>query len=310
MEVELNSIIVEQLKKAVGEENVFLNEPMSKHISFKTGGNADYFVVPHNAKEINDICSIAKENNLDTYIIGNGSNTLVTDKGIRGIVISLRGFNNIQVDNEANTITVGAGVTIGAVSRIAQENGLTGMEFACGIPGTIGGGVYMNAGAYGGEFKDIVTNVKYFDYASLETKSLTNEECQFDYRKSVFQSIKDAFIITCTLTLKTGDKEQIKNLMQENMTSRNTKQPVEFPSAGSTFKREEGIVVSKLIDDAGLKGYKIGGAEVSTKHAGFIINSGNATSQDILDLIEHVKNVIKEKYNVEIHEEIKIIGER
>ncbi len=308
MEVVLDSKIVEQLKKAVGEENVFLNEPMSKHTSFKTGGNADYFVVPHNAKEISDICTIAKENNLDTYILGNGSNTLVTDKGIRGVVVSLRGFNNIQVDND--TITVGAGVSIGAVSRIAQENGLSGMEFACGIPGTIGGGIYMNAGAYGGEFKDVITNVKYFDYASLETKSLTNEECKFDYRKSVFQSMKDAFIITCSLSLKPGDKEEIKRVMEENMTSRNTKQPVEFPSAGSTFKREEGVIVSKLIDEAGLKGYKIGGAEVSTKHAGFIINSGNATSQDILDLIQYVKDVIKDKNNVEIHEEVKIIGER
>ncbi len=308
MEVELDSNIVEQLKKAVGEENVFLNEPMSKHTSFKTGGHADYFVVPHNAKEISDICNVAKENNLDTYILGNGSNTLVTDKGIRGVVVSLRGFNNIQVDND--TITVGAGVSIGAVSRIAQENGLSGMEFACGIPGTIGGGIYMNAGAYGGEFKDVITNVKYFDYASLETKSLTNEECKFDYRKSVFQSMKDAFIITCSLSLKPGDKEEIKRVMEENMTSRNTKQPVEFPSAGSTFKREEGVIVSKLIDEAGLKGYKIGGAEVSTKHAGFIINSGNATSQDILDLIQYVKDVIKDKNNVEIHEEVKIIGER
>ncbi len=298
MEVVLDSKIVEQLKKAVGEENVFLNEPMSKHTSFKTGGHADYFVVPHNAKEISDICTIAKENNLDTYILGNGSNTLVTDKGIRGVVVSLRGFNNIQVDND--TITVGAGVSIGAVSRIAQENGLSGLEFACGIPGTIGGGIYMNAGAYGGEFKDVITSVKYFDYASLETKSLTNEECKFDYRKSVFQSMKDAFIITCSLSLKPGDKEEIKRVMEENMTSRNTKQPVEFPSAGSTFKREEGVIVSKLIDEAGLKGYKIGGAEVSTKHANFVINRDNATSDDVYELVNLIHDTVLEKTNVDL----------
>ena len=225
-------------------------------------------------------------------------------------MVSLKGLEQIDVHEDEGFMIVGAGVQVIKLSMVAQEHGLSGLEFACGIPGTVGGAIYMNAGAYGGEFKDIVTIVKYFDAEKIEERKIDNEACEFGYRSSMFQKMNRPIILNCRIDLKKGDKEEILAKMKENMESRNSKQPVNLPSAGSTFKREEGIIVAKLIDEAGLKGYKIGGAEVSTLHAGFIVNSGNATSKDILDLIEYVKKVIKEKNNVDLHEEIKIVGER
>ena len=204
-----------------------------------------------------------------------------------------------------------SGIALSRLSKIFQENGITGLEFACGIPGTLGGAIFMNAGAYGGEIKDIVLEVQYLDLNDMQIHTLTNEKLEFDYRKSIFQTkIKDALIINAKLKKVMGDKDKIKETMDMNMESRNLKQPVSLPSAGSTFRREEGIIVAKLIDEAGLKGYSIGGAEVSTLHAGFIVNKNNATTKDILDLINYVKKVIKEKYNVELHEEVRIIGEK
>lgn len=295
-------VIYEKLKLVTDEKNILVNEPMSKHTTFRTGGNADYFVTPETIEELEKIIDISK----DIIIVGNGSNLLVTDKGIRGIVVSLKKLNSYHINDE--TIIVDAGMPIAKLSRIAAENELSGLEFACGIPGTVGGAIFMNAGAYGGEMKDVVVSSTYLDKKTLEIKTL--EEHNFKYRSSIYAEGLDVVILNVKLKLVKGNKEEILAKINENMQSRNSKQPVNKPCAGSTFKRQEGVIAAKLIDEAGLKGYKIGGAEVSTLHAGFIINSGDAASKDILDLIEHVKKCVKEKYGVELEPEVKIIGER
>lgn len=302
--------LLEKLQYVVGKENVYVDEPMSKHTTFRTGGKADFYVIPSNGLQIGEIICLKDQYNVPIIFFGNGSNTIVTDKGIRGIVVSLKGFNSIEINDVTKSINVGAGVTIAKVSNMAADHGLTGLEFACGIPGTVGGAIFMNAGAYGGEMKDVVKSVKYYLPSIDESFVLTNKECKFDYRYSVFQVLKTPIIMSCTLQLAEGKKEEIFAKMKENMESRNAKQPIGVPSAGSIFRREDGVIVAKLIDEAGLKGYKIGGAEVSTMHAGFIVNTNNATSKDILELIDYVKKVILEKYNVELHEEVKIVGER
>ena len=299
---ELESFLI----STYGKDNVLINEPMSKHTTFKTGGNADYFVVPDatNSQSIIETIKYCKDNNINYMVLGNGSNVLIKDEGIRGVVLSLKNFDFFEIKD--NYVKVGAGLTIAKASRLYLENSFAGLEFACGIPGTIGGAIYMNAGAYGGETKDVIDTVTYIDLDSLDIRTISNEECQFAYRNSLFHSL-NAIILSCTLKIVHGNVDEIKNKMDENMKSRNEKQPVNMPCAGSIFRREEGVVVAKLIDDAGLKGYKIGGAEVSTLHAGFIVNTGNATSKDVLDLIEHIKKVVKEKYGVTLHEEVKII---
>ena len=289
-----------------GKENVLINEPMSKHTTFKTGGNADFYVVPNQNDDgkIIDTIKYCKDNNINFIVLGNGSNVLVRDEGIRGVVLSLKNFDYFEIEDDF--INVGAGLSIAKASKLFAENGFAGLEFACGIPGTIGGAVFMNAGAYGGETKDVVETVTYLDLDDLKVYTISNEECHFEYRHSIFHEL-NAIILSCTLRIIIGEKDDIKNKIEENITSRNAKQPVTMPCAGSIFRREEGVIVAKLIDDAGLKGYRIGGAEVSTLHAGFIVNVGGATSQDILDLIEYIKTIVKEKYNVELHEEVRII---
>ena len=294
--------MLEKLKLITNEENILVNEPMAKHTTFRTGGNADFYVTPESIDELMQILNLTKE----VIILGNGSNVLVTDKGIRGIVISLKKLNHCDIEGE--NVVAECGVGIARVSNLAAQNSLSGLEFACGIPGTVGGAVYMNAGAYGGEMKDVVVKTTYLDKKTLELKECTEHE--FVYRGSIFSKKLDAIILKVEMELKKGNQEEILAKMKENMQSRNTKQPVNKPSAGSTFKRQEGVIAAKLIDEAGLKGYRVGGAEVSTLHAGFVINVGDATSQDILDVIEHVKDVVYEKYQVELETEVKIIGER
>lgn len=296
------NLLLEELKSITNEDNILIDEPMSKHTTFRTGGNADIYITPETIEEVEQILNLTK----DVVVLGNGSNVLVTDKGIRGIVVSLRKLNQYKVED--NVIFADSGLPVAKLSHIAKDNGLTGMEFSCGIPGTVGGAVYMNAGAYGGEMKDVVVETTYLDKETLEIKTCENHE--FVYRGSVFSNKIDGIILRTKIQLKSGNKEEIENKMKENMQSRNTKQPVNKPSAGSTFKRQEGVIAAKLIDEAGLKGHRIGGAEVSTLHAGFIINTGNATSQDILDLIAYVQKVVQEKYQVLLEPEVKILGER
>lgn len=291
--------ILEQLKSITNEENIFVNEPMKKHTTFRAGGNADYLVTPTSKEEIIELLKI----DIPKTVIGNGSNLLVKDGGIRGLVIQLS-KNDRYTINE-NVIEAGSGIFVAKLSQLALKEGLTGLEFACGIPGTLGGAIYMNAGAYGGEMSNVVVETEFLK-ENGEIETITDH--QFAYRKSIFQNM-NGIILSSRLKLEKGNVDEIKSKMDEYKTARNTKQPINFPSAGSTFKRPEGYFAGKLIEDAGLKGYRIGGAEVSTLHAGFVINADNATSKDILELISYIQKTVNEKFGVNLETEVKIIGE-
>ena len=288
--------------------NVFIDEQMCKHTSFKTGGNADIFVKLISEEEVKFVLQYAKQNQIPITIIGNGTNLLVRDGGIRGIVIQLD-LKNIEVINydEKLIIKASSGVSLARLSNIAKDNCATGLEFAIGIPGTLGGAIKMNAGAYGAEMQNIIKTTIYIDFNG-NIRTIENKEHEFEYRNSVFSKI-DGIILESMIELPKGNLEEIESKMKENMKSRIEKQPVDKPSAGSTFKRGNGYITAQLIDECGLKGYQIGGAKVSTKHAGFVINEGNATSKDILDLIEYIQEKVYERFNVKIEPEVQIIGE-
>lgn len=292
----------------ISKEKIKYNEPMAKHTSFKIGGPAQCFINAESVEEIKQICKVASKNDINLTIIGNGSNLLVTDNGINGIVVkvNIKKFE-LEFSNDDVSLIVGAGNKLGEIAQKLLRNEITGFEFAAGIPGTIGGAVRMNAGAYGKEMKDIVETVKYMDYdGNIYEKS--NKDLEFEYRKSMFA--KNKFIILeAKLKLQKGNAQDIKDKMLEFEQSRREKQPLEFPSAGSTFKRGTDFITAKLIDDAGLKGYRVGGAMVSTKHAGFVINENNATAQDVLSLVKHIKQEVYKKFNKKIELEIQVIGE-
>lgn len=296
--------IYKQLVEAgINKENILLDEPMNKHTSFKTGGNADILIKAYSVEEIKSILKISKENNIPIFVLGNGTNLLVKDEGYRGIVLQIK-LEDIEIrDNE---VIVQSGVKNAILAKKLLDNSLTSFEFAAGIPGTIGGAIKMNAGAYGSEMKDIVEEITYLDYDG-NLKTINNEECEFSYRHSKFFNEKGIILFT-KLKLEKGNKEEIQQKMNELAMQRKEKQPLEYPNAGSTFKRGENYITAKLIDECGLKGYSIGGAQVSEKHVGFIINKNNATSKDILDLIEYVKTKVKEKTGEDIKLEIEVIG--
>ena len=314
-----------ELENILGKENVKYNEPMSKHTSFRVGGNADILAIVDSEEKLIKVIEIAKNKFKPITIVGNGTNLLVKDGGIRGLVIKYIANDytimdteelldkgnlnkNEENNNKSKIVTVSSGMTNARLAKILLDNSLTGFEFLAGVPGTIGGALVMNAGAYGGEIKDIVLKTKYIDLDTGEIKKIENNEHKFEYRKSIFQTL-NCIILETTLKLQIGNKEQIEEKMQEYSKKRRESQPLDMPSAGSTFKRGEDFITAKLIDESGLKGYSIGGAEVSTKHAGFIVNKGNATAKDIIDLINYVKEKVYEKFGKEIHEEVKIIGE-
>ena len=301
---------IHTLKENNSQINVKINEPMKNHTSFKIGGNADVFITVNNTEELKNVITLANENCISLKLFGNGTNILVKDNGIRGIVLKLN-MQNIEINKKEEEkeyiVKVQAGIPLGKLAQMLLKNKIGGFEFASGIPGTIGGAIKMNAGAYGGEFKDIVEEVECLDEKN-NIIILTNSECQFSYRHSIFSDNK-LVIISCKLKLYEDTEENIKRKMNENFQNRKEKQPIEYPSAGSTFKRGENYITAKLIDECGLKGYTIGGAQVSEKHAGFIINKGNATAKDIIDLIEYVKKVVYEKTGNDIKLEIEIIGE-
>ncbi len=299
----MQEIYNQLLKNGIKEENILLNEAMSKHTSFKTGGNADIFVKAYSVEEIKSILKISKENNIPLFVLGNGTNLLVKDEGVRGIILQIK-LEDIQIND--TVVYVQSGVKNAILAKKLLDNSLTGFEFAAGIPGTIGGAIKMNAGAYGGEMKDIVEEVTYIDYDG-NIHIINNEECEFSYRYSRFFNEK-SIILSTKLNLEKGNKEEIQKKMNELAKQRKEKQPLEYPNAGSTFKRGENYITAKLIDECGLKGYSIGGAQVSEKHAGFIINKGNATSKDILDLIEYVETKVKENTGEDIKLEIEVIG--
>lgn len=290
------------------KEKIVFDEPMKKHTSFKIGGVADQFLKANTLEELIAALNYAKEEDLPLTIIGNGSNLLVTDKGIRGLVIKINIQDiKIEQDKDFALVTVGAGYKMMQLAQQFVNLGISGFEELSGIPGSIGGAIYMNAGAYGKEMKDIVVSTKCIDLKG-NIIELTNEEQEFCYRSSVFNK-KKYIIVEAILKLKYGDKEEIKQKVEKYLSQRKEKQPIDKPSAGSSFKRYEGQVTAKLIEECGLKGYSIGGAKVSEKHAGFIVNYNNATAKDILDLVKYVKEKVYEKYGIKIQEEIRIIGE-
>lgn len=297
------------LKKYVSEEKIKINEPMKMHTSFKIGGPAEFFVKVSTLEELKNILKFCKDNKIPVTVIGNGSNLLVTEKGIKGVVIKLE-LKEIEINNinsEKRKITVGSGVPIGLLAQKLLREEITGFEELSGIPGTIGGAIVMNAGAHGKEMKDIVTEVTALDYDGNIYK-FTNNQSEFTYRHSKFSN-GDYIIIQTILVLEKGKKEKIKEKMDEYGQYRREKQPIEFPNAGSTFKRGNDFITAKLIDEAGLKGYSIGGAQISEKHAGFIINKGNATSQDVLNLIKYVTDRVYKEFGKKIELEIQILGE-
>jgi len=274
----------------------------------KVGGNAKIFIEPKNEQQIINVIKYAKENNINYYVIGNGSNLVVKDEGIDGIVLKI-GSRFADVDFLDQThIKVFAGYPLVKLSYLAKEKSLSGLEFASGIPGTIGGAVRMNAGAYGSEMVNVVERVGVLNTNTYEAFELSNEEAKFSYRHSIFVDKPEYVVTYAIIKLEKGIKDEIEAKMNENNTSRKEKQPIEYPSSGSTFKRGDGFITAKIIDDLGLKGYKIGGAEVSTKHAGFVINSSNAKAKDVLDLIEYIKEKAHKELNIVLEEEVVILG--
>ena len=300
--------IITLLKEKIDTKDILQNEPMSKHTTFKIGGNADLLIKVHNIDQVKFVLNIVRNNNIPIFILGNGSNLLVKEKGIRGITLKPE-LKDIKLERKDKQVyvTVGAGNKMPEIAGRLLREEIMGFEFAAGIPGTIGGFVRMNAGAYGSEAKDIVTETTIITYDG-NIKKVVGEEHQFEYRKSAFSNMK-IIILDTKLKLSYGKKDEIQELMEKYRKSRFEKQPIEFPSAGSTFKRGNDFITAKLIDECGLKGYSIGGAMVSKKHAGFIINTGNATAGDILKLIDYVKKVVLEKTGKELKLKIEIIGE-
>lgn len=301
--------IIEQLEKIISKENIKQNEPMKNHTSFKIGGPAEIFVKIKTVEELKFILEIVNKSNISLTIVGNGSNLLVTEKGIKGIVAKID-IKNIEIKQKQDKIevTVGAGTPIGLLAQKLLKEEITGFEELSGIPGTIGGTIIMNAGAHGKEMKDIVTEITAINLQG-EMLNFTNKEAKFEYRHSRFVEEK-YIILQVKMLLEKGNTKQIKEKMNTYAQYRKEKQPIEYPSAGSTFKRGEDFITAKLIDDAGLKGYKIGGAQISEKHAGFIINTGNATCKDVINLVKYTKEKVYDKFGKNIELEIQILGEK
>ena len=290
----------------IDETRIYKEEPMKKHTTFRVGGNADYFIVPKTIEEVKNVVALCKETDMPYYILGNGSNLLVSDKGYRGVIIQIyKEMNEICI--EGDQIKVQAGALLSKIGSAALEAGLTGFEFASGIPGTIGGAVVMNAGAYGGEMKDVLEEVTALTPEG-EVIVLRKEELELGYRTSIIAK-KDYIVLEAKLKLEKGEKDAIKGRMDELKLQRTTKQPLEYPSAGSTFKRPEGYFAGKLIQDAGLRGFQVGGAQVSEKHCGFVINKDHATAADVWELMCQVRAIVKEKFGVELEPEVKRLGE-
>lgn len=302
----MNQNIYEKLIQILPEAQVKADEPMKNHITFRVGGPADVFVTPKTKEELARVIACCKEEKIPYYIIGNGSNLLVGDKGVRGVVIQI--FKEMNaITCEGTTIRAQAGALLSLVAAKALEAELTGFEFAAGIPGTLGGACVMNAGAYGGEMKDILSEVTVL---TEEGKFLTipKEELELGYRTSVIAK-KGYIVIEAVMCLEKGEKEKIKAYMDELKEKRVSKQPLEYPSAGSTFKRPEGYFAGKLIQDAGLRGFQVGGAQVSEKHCGFVINKNHATAADIVELMRQVSDKVEEKFGVGLEPEVKRLGE-
>lgn len=301
----MNQAFLEDLQKILEQEQYHINEPMSRHLTFRAGGPADYYVKP-SVSQLGEVIDLCRKWQMPFMVIGNGSNLLAGDLGVRGVVLEL-GRQAGAITVSGNTVKAEAGAMLSAAAQQAAQQGLTGMEFASGIPGTIGGAVVMNAGAYGGEMKDIIKSVTVLT-KEQERKELSVKELELGYRHSCILE-QGYIVLEAVLELKQGKKEAIIQEMAKLREQRVTKQPLEYPSAGSTFKRPEGYFAGKLIQDSGLRGYQAGGAQVSEKHCGFVINKDHATAADIRRLIQEVQDKVEAQYGVRLEPEVKFIGE-
>ncbi len=297
-------------KSNISKDKIQYNVPMKNYTSFKIGGPAECLIKVQTIEEVQEILQIVHQNNIPLTIIGNGSNILVSDKGIKGIVLKID-IKKLKIEEKEENqffITVGSGNKLGEIAPKFLQKEIQGFEFAAGIPGTIGGAIRMNAGAHGSEMKDIVKTISYIDKKDMKLYTISNKEANFQYRDSIFSN-NQYIIVEATMQLGKGKKEEIQSKMQEYANFRKEKQPIEYPSAGSTFKRGSDFITAKLIDECGLKGYQMGGAQVSEKHAGFIINKGDATAEDVIKLMKYVKEQVYHKFEKKIEAEIEIIGE-
>jgi len=301
----LNQEILDKINTIIPGENILGDEPMSRHTTFRTGGPADCFIRISSKDELSKLISFLKKENIDYFITGNGSNLLVSDKGYRGVIISMAGLDELKVNK--NHIYAGAGVLTSKVAQSALLNSLTGMEALAGIPGSVGGCLRMNAGAYGSEMKDVVESAEImFEDGHIET--IPVDDLKLRYRGSRMAD-ENLLVIGVTFSLFTGEKNSIEEAMADFASRRRDKQPLEYPSAGSTFKRPEGYFAGKLIQDAGLRGFSIGGAQVSEKHCGFVVNKGGATSKDVMDLIRHVQKTVLDNSGVKLETEVILLGD-
>ena len=302
----MNQNFYDKLKKILSEEQIKLQEPMEDHTTFRIGGPADYFVMPEKNKEVQSVVACCREYDIPYYVIGNGSNLLVSDQGFRGVIIQI--FKNMNVISiEENVVTAQAGALLSTVAARALEHELAGFEFAAGIPGTLGGACVMNAGAYGGEMKQVLKEVTVMNQQG-EIFVIPAEELELGYRTSRIAK-EDLIVLEAKIELHRGDAKEIKGLMDELREKRVTKQPLEYPSAGSTFKRPEGYFAGKLIQDSNLRGFSVGGAQVSEKHCGFVINKDHATAADVSELMCQVSEKVKENFGVTLEPEVKRLGE-
>lgn len=302
----MNQSFYDKLNNVIGKDSILIDEPMSRHTTFRVGGPADFFVIPKAKEEVRDVIRICKEAGMPYYIIGNGSNLLVSDAGYRGVIVQIyKEMNEVKV--EGDLVKAQAGALLSGIAAKALGAELSGFEFASGIPGTIGGACVMNAGAYGGEMKDVL---EFVTVLTGEGKiiELGRNELELGYRTSVIAK-KGYIVLGAVLKLERGDGEKIKTYMDELKEKRVTKQPLEYPSAGSTFKRPEGYFAGKLIEDAGLRGFQVGGAQVSEKHCGFVINRDHATAADIMELMRQVQIRVKENSGVNLEPEVKRLGD-
>ena len=300
----MNQNFYDKLNNVIAKDSILIDEPMSRHTTFRVGGPADFFVTPKAKEEVRDVIRICKEAGMPYYIIGNGSNLLVSDAGYRGVIVQIcKEMNEVKV--EGDLVKAQAGALLSGIAAKALGAELSGFEFASGIPGTIGGACVMNAGAYGGEMKDVLESVTVLT-GEGKIIELGRNELELGYRTSVIAK-KGYIVLGAVLKLERGDGEKIKTYMDELKEKRVTKQPLEYPSAGSTFKRPEGYFAGKLIEDAGLRGYRVGDAQVSEKHCGFVVNRGKATCAEVLQLIEEVQKKVKEQFGVQLEPEVRII---
>lgn len=302
----LSASMYDYIKTVIPRERIIFHEPMSKHTTFRVGGEAECLITIQSEEELGKLIPYLNQIEQDYFILGNGSNLLVGDKGYRGIVLKF-GEQMEQIRVEGTRITAKAGALLAQAAAVAKENSLTGLEFAAGIPGSIGGGVVMNAGAYDGEMKMVVESVRGMD-SEGQILTLDNDTMEFGYRTSAIK-YRPIVVLEVALQLSQGEKSQIAGRMEELAQLRKSKQPLEYPSAGSTFKRPEGYYAGKLIMDAGMRGYRIGGAQVSDKHCGFVINTGKATAADIREVIEEVQERVKERFHVSLEPEVVFLGD-